>query len=102
MGEKREPTIGERLVTIREEHTRMLDHAITDLECDWCGIGQDELDPKFRMAVNRIAKDAIQQATAAVTAAYVREYERKDAAKAQAKQDRNMKLFNRPGRWGQE
>jgi hypothetical protein len=99
---KRAKTFDEKLLTIREEHTEMLGRAIIQLECDWTNLTLGELDSQYRMRIHQIATDAIRQVTGATAAAYVLEYERKDAEKAQAKQDRNMKLFNRPGRWGQE
>jgi hypothetical protein len=94
---KREPTFGEALNAIRDEHTENLTRAIAAL-VRFPGVK----DSENAIEANRIAKSAVQQATAATATAYMREYERKDAERAQAKQDRNMRLLRRPGSWGKE
>ncbi len=94
---KREPSFGEALARIREEHTEWLTGAIASLvRFPYASDRANDTE------ANRIAKAAIQQATAAVAAAYVKVHEHLDAEKAQAKQDAALRLFKRPGRWGGE
>lgn len=85
---KRVETIGERLEAIRAECIGNLERAL----CDFDGVP--------RMDANRIARDHIRMATAAVAAAYVKHYEERDRAAAAAKQDAARRIAYRPGRWG--